>query len=276
MLQSKTYVFLLLLLTVVFSFPQKAISATITTQSGQSEINASDEYVVNANLSISTGDGTIYYLRGVFYKTGTSNYCGLTWNGSEWFSGPYTTNDGWKKFLTATISSSSWSGQLKAKIDTNDSSCNSSGAYNFKIQRFTGGGSGTFDSQNEQTVQVNVPAPTPSNSPTPTMGSSSTNTPTPTKIPTSTLTPTKKPTNTPTPKKKEVEVVLGAKTKKSPTPSPDISKNEKEKIAGARSVNPTYVLFILIGIVILMGCGILAWQKFDPLHRKKGFFDEIE
>lgn len=276
----KTYVFLLLLFTVVFSFPQKAISASIVNQSGPSEINSSDEYPINTTLNISTGNGTVYYLRGVFYKAGTANYCGFTWNGNNWFSGPYTVNEGWKSFLPVTINNSSWSGQLRAKIDTNDNSCNSSGNYSFKIERFTQSGSGTFDSQNEQTVQVNVPAPSPTNTPTstPQPTSSDSNTPTPTKV--TSPTPTIKVTVTPTPKKIS-QVVLGAKDKSSPTKS--LSSNSKEsksiteeKVAGESSINPIYVLFILIGIVALTGCGILAWQKFDPLHHKKGFFDEIE
>ena len=279
MLQLKTYVFLLLLLSVVFSFPQKAFSASIINQNGPSEINSSDEYPINTTLNISTANGTVYYLRGVFYKAGTANYCGLTWNGNNWFSGPYTVNEGWKSFFSVTINNSSWSGQLKAKIDTSDNSCNSSGAYNFKIERFTQSGSGTFDSQNEQTVQVNVPAPSPTNTPTstPQLTSSDTNTPTPTNIPSSTPTPTVKATNTPT-KKKEVEVVLGAKDKVSTKSSIQKDKGSQaktqEKIAGESSVNPMYILFILIGLVILSGCGILAWQKFDFFHKEKGFFDE--
>ena len=40
------------------------------------------ELTVPLELKIKSGDGTVYYLRGAFYKEGTSQYCGYTWNGS--------------------------------------------------------------------------------------------------------------------------------------------------------------------------------------------------
>ncbi len=171
-------------------------------------ITSSDqEYQVNASLSIdNAADGTVYYMRGVFFQTGSTNYCGFTWNGSSWFKGPYTSNDGWKNFLPITISSSSATFSLRAKLDQNDSGCQNNGNYNFKIQRFTVGGSGNFDSQNDQSLTVNIPTPTPSLTPISTSvpTSSPTNTPIPTSSPTATpvsksgsLSPTKKPTIAP-------------------------------------------------------------------------------
>lgn len=184
-------------------------ASSISLQSDKNQINGiDDEYFVNANLSINAADGTNYYLRGVFYKPRTTKYCGYTWNGNNWFSGPYTSGDGWKNFLQVTINDNSWSGELRAKLDNNDNDCNTSGVYNFKIIRYTSSGSpSSSDSVNELTVEVLIPSPAPSptempiptKEPTPTRTPAPTHTPFPTRTPTPTKVPT--PTKTPTPSK---------------------------------------------------------------------------
>lgn len=183
--------------------PKSVFGASLTNQSGQSSLSPGEEFSVNTTLNISSANGTTYYLRGVFYKTGTENYCGYTWNGSNWYKGPYTINEAWKNLLLVQINEASWSGVLKAKIDPDDSSCNSSGEYKFKIQRYTDGGSQNFDSQNELVVNVQIPpTPTATSTPEPTATPGPTDTPTPTLTPTPkppTSTPTLKATKTPTP-----------------------------------------------------------------------------
>lgn len=272
MLQSKTYVFLLLFLIVVFSFPQKAFSAfsfNIASVSATTIFSGGQE--IEATLVITSLPSESYF-RVALQKDSGGSYLGYVKNNNGDWSAIQSLNGDCTIYYRITDTSTT---SLLLKFKLGEDAVIDSGNYNLKAHRFTKTCTSNTEATNSQSFTVNIPTPTSTSGPSPTPGLTSTNTPIPTKVPTSTLTPTKKPTNTPTPKK-EVEVVLGAKTKKSPTPTPDISKNEEEKIAGARSVNPTYVLFILIGIVILMGCGILAWQKFDPLHRKKGFFDEIE
>ncbi|MBU2632642.1 hypothetical protein KKG52_02895 [Patescibacteria group bacterium] len=69
-------------------------TASITVEATKTQINAEEELTVNVSLSINASDNTIYYLRGVFYKLGTTRYCGHTWDGNEWFSGPYSSNEG--------------------------------------------------------------------------------------------------------------------------------------------------------------------------------------
>jgi len=159
--------------------------------------NYEQEYQVGLDLSINAPSGTVYYLRGVFYKQGTSNYCGYTWNGTSWFKGPYSTNEGWKNFYAVTISSSSASTILKAKLDSDDNDCRDSGIYNFKVQRFTqNSGSGTFDSQNEQSINVILPTITPTFTVSPTLK------PEATSIPVKLITVTLKAENSPTAIKK--------------------------------------------------------------------------
>lgn len=282
-------VLLVLVLFAAFSLLSSHVSsaASITLSNAPSQLaSPNDEYIVDVSLSISTSDGTIYYLRGVFYQEGTSNYCGLTWNGSSWFSGPYTSNEGWKNFLPVTISANAWTGQLKAKLDTNDSGCQASGNYKFRVQRFTASSSsGNFDSQNEQSVTVVVPTATPTTAPTatptnvptptktPTPGPTSTNTPTPTKTPTpaptssssSSPTATKSPTTTIAPSSAQKNIspsptktkeVLGQKTEVSPT----IAKLEMNPAEPADSSSVIAALFISIGGIILILCGILAFK----------------
>ncbi len=255
-----------LLFPLFFLFVSPVFAVTMTLQSDQTTIQSSDEYNVNITFSIQQPDGTKYYLRGVFYKPDTSDYCGYTWNSSSWFSGPIT--DGWKNFLPITILGSSWSGQLKTKIDTTDSGCKDSGSYNFRVQRFTdNSNSGTFDSQNALTLAVAIPTPTPTpmNTPmqtptntqpqtnTPTSSPTTTNTPTfmPTKTPTRRPSPSSTPSDTPTPQASSTGEVLSLSDTENATPTATPSGTLK----------PLIISFALVGA----GTGILSllalWQK---------------
>ncbi len=252
-------------------------------------ITSSDqEYQVNASLSIdNAADGTVYYMRGVFFQTGSTNYCGFTWNGSSWFKGPYTSNDGWKNFLPITISSSSATFSLRAKLDQNDSGCQNNGNYNFKIQRFTVGGSGTFDTQNDQSLTVNIPTPTSTPIPTSVPTSSPTNTPVPTStsqssptvtpVPNSgSVSPTKKPTIAPVvygddyDENAKVEAknsVLGESVSVTTTPTKTlVEQNSKDaKLSFG-------LLFILIaGGIICIGSAIYLSVK-EIRKKEKIFF----
>lgn len=197
--------FSLLCVSVALFYPLPVSASSITFENAPSTLSSiDDEYSVTITMSVDAKNDTVYYLRGVFYKPGSSNYCGYTWNGSEYFAGPYSSNEGWKKFLKITIQNNTWNGNLKAKIDSSDSGCKTSGNYNFKIQRFTESGSSAFDTQTEQVVQITVPTPT--------------DTPTSTPKPTVTPSPSKSPSNTPTPPKP-------TSTPKQPTSSPKPSSS---------------------------------------------------
>lgn len=186
--------FIILVLGLFFLPSVFAASISFSDGNPSKITDSNQEYQVKVNLSIDASDGTNYYLRGVFFQTGSSNYCGFTWNGNSWFSGPYSTNEAWKNFLAVAISSSSASTIIKAKLDTSDNGCKNNGSYNFKIQRFTTGGSSSFDTQSEQSLTVDIPTPTPTLTPVPT--SVPTSSPTNTGVPA--VTPTSKPLPTPT------------------------------------------------------------------------------
>lgn len=210
------FVFLL----IFFVFPQNIYAASITLSefSPNSIADSNEEIGVKVQLNINSDDGTLYYLRGVFSKDDSTNYCGATWNGSEWFSGPYSTSENWKKFPSVTISSSSAIATLRVKLDVSDSGCRESGNYKFKIQRFTVSGSGNYDDQNIQTLTVTLPTFTP--------------TPHPTDIPSATSVPpiTSSPTNTPKPTLKLSSTPL-------PTIYSDREGLESESNIGAEEIN---------------------------------------
>lgn len=149
-------------------FPMRSFAASLSfTESPLTNQTVDSELVFKISLTINTTDETSYYLRGVFYKSGTSNYCGFTWNGSSWYSGPYSSNEGWKNFQKVTIEDNKWEGEIKTKIDSSDSGCKESGEYKFKISRFTESGSSSFDTQDEKTFTFVIPTPSPTPSPSP-------------------------------------------------------------------------------------------------------------
>ncbi|OGG30898.1 hypothetical protein A3I51_04830 [Candidatus Gottesmanbacteria bacterium RIFCSPLOWO2_02_FULL_38_8] len=142
--------------------PQKLMAASISLSDPSSDIlsEVNQEFEITVNLSINAADGTKYYLRSVFFKSGTNRYCGYTWSGQNWYNGPFSSNDGWKNLPSIIISSDSAQTRVKSKLDPLDNDCNSSGEYFFKVERYTQGGSGSFDDQNEQKIIVDIKAPT--------------------------------------------------------------------------------------------------------------------
>lgn len=241
---------------------QGAFAAGLTLSSTQTSINSGDEFNVDVKFSISSANGTIYYLRGVFYQT-AGNYCGYTWNGNSWYNGPYSVNSGWQQLLAVTVNQSSWSGQLKAKIDPSDGNCQSSGNYYFKIQRYTNGGSGSFDDQNSLSLNVFVPTPTPTPLPTSTPLPTPSNTPTPKPSPTKTLLPTNQENITDT--NASSSDVLGTSTNQ------DTPTNSKEnvKVESISSDNVVGKIFLFLGIIFAVLCGIVfSWPYRHKIIKK--------
>lgn len=214
--------FACILLFFVF-FCNTAFASSISSSTSQSEISHEQELTVQVSLSIQASNSTNYYLRGVFYKEGTSDYCGFTWNGNDWFAGPYSSNEGWKKFLKISIQENSWSGEIKAKIDPSDSGCKESGEYKFKIQRFNEtSGSSAFDDQNTLSVLIVIPSPT--HSPTPTVKPTSAPKPTSSPKPEATLKPS------PTLKAQNIQ----KKEITNPVPTQNISEEHDQEIVEER------------------------------------------
>ena len=101
-----------------------------------------------------------YYLRGVFYQS-SGKYCSFTQNNNgDWIN---TGTDPTKLYQFQTNQEGSWSGKIKVKVDTDSNNFKGSGNYNFKVGRYTSGGSVSWSSGES----INIQAPTIS-TPTPT------------------------------------------------------------------------------------------------------------
>lgn len=263
---------LILLLVIPFLvIPKEVYAANVSIFSDNTSPTYESEIEVKTLLSINSQDGTTYYLRGVFFKPSTTDYCGLTWNGKEYYSGPYSKDEKWKNFLPIVLQSSSWSGTLKVKIDPSDSGCRDSGNYNFKIERFTNSGSGTFDPQQELnfnfTIPTKTPIPIPTNKPTQTQKENVLSTPQVVNNQiysnsfqddiSSQEEDSQVASLSATPKE---ELILAASSAPQATEGvKKISKNKNSNLSG--------VLFLCLSFGILcLSCGILLFQKF----RKKG------
>ncbi len=267
--------FFVLLLVLFFPMQSFAASATTSINNQASSYNESSEITIHTVINISAADGTNYFLGGAFRK-GSGNYCGLTNVDGSWVK---YGSDG-NKFFKITIQDNKWEGDVKVKIDSNDSSCKESGDYKLKIKRYTEN-SETFDDQTELTLNFSLPTPTatPTNTPTPTQTPTPTPKPTssPTPTPTASPTPSPKTTSTPTPKITtdprtreggSESALMQTQTDAEPTQG---ILGANANFANAQSEIPTTTaqnynwgaLLIVMGIVLVTGsCGILLYNNY--------------
>jgi hypothetical protein len=259
----KRFLYLILFIFVLLS-PTETRAANVSISNfSPSTISSQDtEVTANVNLAINYDDGTIYYLRGVFSKDGSDNYCGYTWNGSEWFKGPYSSDEGWKKFLKVTVASGSATATIKAKLDATDAGCKDSGTYKFKIQRFTVSGSGSYDDQTAQTLTATFPSLTPTPNPT----ASPTQTPTP--GPTSTPNPTSKPTSAPTKKPTPTDKITPT-DEPTETPEPEVLGSESEISPTSTPAKGKGIGGVIVPIFVVLGLGCLGFAGFSVYKEMK-------
>lgn len=262
----------------LFAF-QAVLAASISYESYEKRSETPLEIETDVSLSIASKDSTIYFLRGVFGKAGASSYCGETWNGNEFYGGPYGGSEGWKKLPSVSISSSSAKTKLRVKFEPGTSGCKESGAYFFRVERYTQGGSGSFDEQKGIPMEIEIASPT----------RSQTATPKPTQ-------PQKAPTSTPRILLSETpEYRAAPEPVATDSPVPDIpftgdtSQNERIPIVDAnaealsvpsqkakitpagqtKSVSPITSLLLLSGISFSSCAAILTWIT----HKNSSKFD---
>ena len=241
-------------------FPKKVNALTVSFSNLPSTINIGDEVPITVNLECS-GCGDSYF-RGVFYESGT-NYFGVTQNNvGEWIG---TSTDKTRYFFVSKndVINATWSGQLKMKVEFDDSTWSGPKNYFFKIARYTSSNSGAnWTGESSLYINGSTPTPIPTASPT--------NTPTPSPIPTPKPTPTKsatpKPTITPTIKPKESDKPMSLNR--------DIKINEETPtgmVAGATTEkkSPTLaIIFIIFGIAFLGYGGFLLYNTKHDLQDK--------
>lgn len=156
-------VLLLLISMFLFATPVSASRSLIIT-SDKNNILDYEEIEISASTSGFINDEDVF-IKGAFYKEGSSNYFGLTKVGDSWVknSSPYTDQ--------LKIKPNNWDGKTIIKSDYSDSGFIGSGSYKLKIgfYYFTSGGNiSSVNWSNALDVNVVAPIPTPSNSPMPT------------------------------------------------------------------------------------------------------------
>lgn len=256
-----------------FHAPAFAVAPTIINH--PSSIDIDNSFTLSATMS-GLSNNTIYRLRIAFAKTGTSDYFGSTFNGTDWYNGTPSPID-YSKFLTVTTDNNgAWEGDILGKVETGDSNFTTgSDTYDVKIGRYTQSGTSATWS-NIVAVSLVAPSPTPTPTPTPSAAPTSTPIPSPTKTPTPSPTP-KSPTPTPIKSAPTTKLtvtifptsVLGESTKSAESGLSENSKlvigknpsDDEKKVNPSSSNNSFPVVFIFLGIVFIAACVILStWQ----------------
>lgn len=255
---------------VSFLFPHKIFAArSITIASDTSALHGYDEMTITiASMSGFTNGETIY-VKGAFYKDGSTNYFGYSKNGDAWVK------NGDSLVNQRRITIGDWDGKLVVQSDFSDSGYVNYGEGDYKLKigfyYYTSGGN--VSSVNWSTNSLDVAISDPDPTPTPTMP------PTNTPIPTSTPKPTTFPTISPT-----IRILPTMSLLTYPTASE--SSGSSEILGSSISANPTLIagieekknyttsvlgrVFLAGGILILASCGILfyyLWKK-GKLHEE--------
>lgn len=143
--------------------PQPVFTVTGAPQ----QINSDQSFETTVNVYLPDSANSQIYIKGVFFKSGKTNYFGLNKVNGAWVKN--SENFASQKQVQLD-SSGNWSGKIEVQPDINDSGFEGSGEYVFKIGRYSQSGTGPVWS-NESTVNINqtsLPQPTPAKTPTPT------------------------------------------------------------------------------------------------------------
>jgi len=228
---------LLSIIAVLFCIVSPVYGASLTFTVPVSSLNGDQEMTVTASASGFSHDAI--YIKGAFFRAGSSNYFGLTKSGDSWIKNSVSTGSQRHVILNE------WNKQLTVRPDYDDSGFTGNGSYYFKIGYYTSPSDGVTWSETVATIDLQrPPTPTPTNtsSPTQTPGPTSTSTPVPTSKPTST------PTRTPTPRL-------------SITPTDEVEEEEDEDILGEELT----IAFVFVGL----GAGILAILSLVSIINKR-------
>lgn len=235
-------------------------SRTLTISSNNPVIHGFDEMTVLISSMSGFTDGEAIYIKGAFYKDGSSNYFGFTKNNDSWIKNGDATSS------QKQIQVGNWDKTLILKSDFDDSGYTNYGEGDYKVKvgfyYVTSGGNLSSINWSTNSVDVAMSSPDPTVTPTNIPPSA-------TPVPTNTPKPTSVPTNKPTIKIPSISTsvssfsagsslsgVLGSSISAQPT-----------KIEGASDKKVTVVnyfaLFVIIGgVFILSSCGILFFYQY--------------
>lgn len=246
---------------------------SLSITANKSALSGDEEMAVTASASGFTA-GEQIYIKGAFFKEGSTNYFGYTKSGDSFVKNSANTTDQ----LQALIDS--WNKTLTIKSDYGDTGFSGDGTYKFKVRYYLASDPSTgYWSTNELSISLAQPTPTPTVAPTPEPTATPTPTPQPTGEPTTPPTggPTKKPTTTPTkkPSPAPTETVLYSQesdnstsggyvlgeTAGSPVPLPNSAKK-------TNSASVVSIVFIVLGALLTIGFGVPL--ILPELRKKKG------
>lgn len=246
---------LILLFALLFLFPSQCQAArTLSISSGAISLFGEQEAEIIASLSGFT-EGELIYIKGAFYKEGSTNYFGYTKNNDSWIKNGETT------ISQRQVKIGEWDEKLLTKSDFSDSGYQGEGDYKLKVgfyyQTSAGNISSVNWSLNSVQLSINEPDPTETSIPTPLPES---NSPTPSLRPSATsqatitsstllsktvsLRPTKRPMKS---------LVLAQISKK--------NDNKKEIIEEENRIKYIPGILILLGSFFIIACGILVYRK---------------
>ena len=226
--------------------------------------------LVSASTSGFT-NGEAIYIKGAFYKNGSSNYFGYTRKEEEWIK------NGEASINQKIIKIGEWDNSLKVKSDFLDSGFKGEGNYKFKVGFYylTSGDklSSVNWSDNSFEIIINEPDPTPvpTSSPTPTKNNVNTNqavitavnySPTPVKVTAiNTRIPLEKLVDSLTASSEATsEDILGESTLSAEIDSSEEENKDEVKVLASNS-NNIGKLLIGISFVFFTACGIVLGAK---------------
>jgi hypothetical protein len=126
--------------------------------------NSDQSFSIQVNLSGDKPSSEIY-LKGAFFKGGSTNYFGKTFVLGSWIKNSATYSSQQK---ITTDGSGNWSGSIQIMPDSEDSGFTGTGDYSFKMAKYTSSGSGPTWSE-VQSIHINyvaTPEPAATTDPT--------------------------------------------------------------------------------------------------------------
>lgn len=242
---------------LIFLSLTKPVQASFNFITSKQTISDTEELTVDVNIDLSSSTGgNSYWLRGAFFKEGTTKYFGYTINnGGTPYNGPYSDCQNLYKITVDT--NGDWAGEIKIKPDPESSYFEGSGNYLFKVGRYTTNCNITWADSNPVTIQISQtvfpsPSPTPSPSPLPSPKS-----PSPTTSSSKSTTTAKSPSPQSSPQgqtaKTQQATVLGGKLESTPTATPTPlaqSRTNKTKIAGILTGSGLVLIAAAIGLFL--------------------------
>lgn len=245
---------LILLFALLLLFPSQCQAArTVSISSGTTSLFGEQEAEIISSASGFT-EGELIYIKGAFYKEGSTNYFGYTKNNDSWIKNGETTTS------QRQVKIGEWDGKLLAKSDFSDSGYQGEGEYRLKVGFYYLTSSGNPSSVNwsSNSVLLSISEPDPTETPTPSP-LPETNSPEPSLRPSVTsqititspillsksvsLRPTKKPMKS---------LVLAQASK-------DVENKETIKEENQLKYIPG--ILILLGSIFIITCGILVYRK---------------